>query len=47
LLLLYSHGLSYDELASALNLNPVSIGTLLSRAQQTFRKEYTKRYGQQ
>lgn len=47
LLLLHSHGLRYDELASALNLNPASIGTLLSRAQQTFRKEYTKRYGQQ
>jgi RNA polymerase sigma-70 factor (ECF subfamily) len=47
LLLLRSHGLSYDELASALDLNPVSIGTLLSRAQQAFRKEYVKRYGQQ
>jgi RNA polymerase sigma-70 factor (ECF subfamily) len=47
LLLLRSHGLSYDELASALDLNPVSIGTLLSRAQHAFRKEYVKRYGQQ
>jgi RNA polymerase sigma-70 factor (ECF subfamily) len=47
LLLLHSHGLSYDELASALDLNPVSIGTLLSRAQQIFRKEYIKRYGEQ
>lgn len=47
LLLLRSHGLSYDELASALDLNPVSIGTLLSRAQQAFRKDYVKRYGQQ
>jgi len=47
LLLLRSHGLSYDELASALNLNPVSIGTLLSRAQQAFRKEYIKRYGEE
>ena len=46
LLLLRSHGLSYDELASALNLNPSSIGTLLSRAQQAFRKEYIKRYGE-
>ena len=45
LLLLRSHGLSYDELAAALDLNPASIGTLLSRAQQEFRKEYTKRYG--
>jgi RNA polymerase sigma-70 factor, ECF subfamily len=47
LLLLHSHGLSYGELASSLDLNPASVGTLLSRAQQTFRKEYTKRYGQQ
>jgi RNA polymerase sigma-70 factor (ECF subfamily) len=47
LLLLYSHGLRYDELASALDLNPVSIGTLLNRARQIFRKEYIKRYGKE
>jgi RNA polymerase sigma-70 factor (ECF subfamily) len=41
LLLLRFHGLSYNELAIALNLNPASVGTLLSRAQQAFRKEYT------
>ena len=46
-LLLLSHGLSYDELASALDLNVGSIGTLLSRAQRAFRKEYIKRYGQE
>ena len=46
LLLLRSHGLTYDELASALDLNVVSVGTLLSRAQRGFRKEYIKRYGQ-
>jgi RNA polymerase sigma-70 factor (ECF subfamily) len=45
LVLLRSHGLSYEELASTLNLNPVSIGTFLSRAQQAFRKEYLERYG--
>jgi RNA polymerase sigma-70 factor (ECF subfamily) len=45
LLLLRSHGLSYEELASALDMNPASVGTLLARAQQTFRKEYLKRYG--
>ena len=45
LLVLRSHGLSYDELASSLDLNPASIGTLLARAQQAFRKEYTTRYG--
>ncbi len=47
LLVLRSHGLSYDELAGALDLKPASIGTFLSRAEQTFRKEYIKRYGQQ
>ena len=46
LLLLRSDGLSYDELASTLELNPASVGTLLSRAQQAFRKEYLKRYGE-
>ena len=45
LLLLRSHGLSYEELASTLDLNPASVGTLLSRAQDAFRKEYLKRYG--
>ena len=47
LLVLRNQGLSYEELASTLNLKPVSIGTLLSRAEQAFRKEYIKRYGQQ
>jgi RNA polymerase sigma-70 factor (ECF subfamily) len=47
LLLLRNEGLRYDELAAALDLNPVSVGTLLSRAQQAFRKEYIARYGQQ
>jgi RNA polymerase sigma-70 factor (ECF subfamily) len=47
LLVLRSQGLSYDELASALELKPASIGTFLSRAEQAFRKEYIKRYGQQ
>ena len=46
LLLLRSHDLRYDELAAALGLNPASIGTLLNRAQQAFRKEYIKRYGE-
>jgi RNA polymerase sigma-70 factor (ECF subfamily) len=47
LLLLHSHGLSYAELGCALDLNAASIGTLLNRAHQIFRKEYTKRYGEQ
>jgi RNA polymerase sigma-70 factor, ECF subfamily len=46
LLLLHGQDLTYDEVAAALELNPVSIGTLLSRARQAFRKEYLKRYGQ-
>jgi len=47
LLLLRCQGLSYSELAAALDQNPASIGTFLSRAQQAFRKEYVKRYGEQ
>lgn len=46
LLLLRSSGLSYDELAASLKVNPKSVGSLLGRAQQTFRKEYSKRYGE-
>jgi len=46
LLLLRSQDLSYNEVAAALDLNPTSLGTLLSRAQQSFRKEYIKRYGE-
>jgi RNA polymerase sigma-70 factor (ECF subfamily) len=45
LLVLRSEGFSYEDLAIALNLNPASVGTLLSRAQLAFRKEYTRRYG--
>lgn len=47
LLVLRSQGLSYEELAFALDLNPASIGTFLSRAQQAFRKEYIKRHGEE
>ena len=46
LLLLRSSGLSYEELASTLDVNPKSVGSLVSRAQQAFRKEYIKRYGE-
>ncbi len=45
LLLLRCEGLSYRKLAVALNINPGYIGSLLARAQADFRKEYTKRYG--
>jgi RNA polymerase sigma-70 factor (ECF subfamily) len=47
LLVLRTSGLSYEEIATALELNPSSIGTFLSRAQQAFRKEYVTRYGPQ
>lgn len=45
LLLLRHEGLSYEEVATTLGLNPASMGTLLARAQQAFRKEYVKRHG--
>jgi RNA polymerase sigma-70 factor (ECF subfamily) len=45
LLLLRVNGFTYEELASALDLNPASVGTLLSRALAAFRKEFVKRYG--
>jgi RNA polymerase sigma factor (sigma-70 family) len=47
LLLLRSEGLSYQETAQALGINSASIGTLLRRAQETFRKEYVKHYGKE
>src|SRR5450432_1718689 len=47
LLLLRGSGLSYAELAAALELNLASVGTLISRAHQAFRKEFIKRYGEQ
>ena len=46
LLLLRSSGLSYEEVAAAMRLNPGSVGTLISRAQLAFRKEYVKRHGE-
>jgi RNA polymerase sigma-70 factor (ECF subfamily) len=46
LVLLRSSGLSYEEVAAALQLNPASVGTLLSRAYQAFRKEYVQQYGE-
>ena len=46
LLLLRSSGLPYAEVAAALDLNPASVGTMIGRAQQAFRKEYVKQYGE-
>ena len=45
LLLLRNDGHTYQEIAEILDLNASSVGTLLSRAQHAFRKEYLKRYG--
>ena len=47
LVVLRAGGLSYEELAAALELNSSSVGTLLARAQQAFRKEFIQRYGEQ
>ena len=46
LLLLRSNGLSYADVAAALELNPVPSGFRSSRAQQAFRKEYLTQYGE-
>jgi RNA polymerase sigma-70 factor (ECF subfamily) len=46
LIALRAEGLSYEELADALHLKPTSVGTMLRRAQEAFRKEYIKRHGQ-
>lgn len=46
LLLLRHSDLSYAEVAAALGMNPASVGTLIGRAQQAFRKEYVNQYGE-
>jgi RNA polymerase sigma-70 factor (ECF subfamily) len=46
LLILRSEGFSYEETAEILQVSERSIGTFLRRAQDAFRKEYIKRYGQ-
>jgi RNA polymerase sigma-70 factor (ECF subfamily) len=46
LLLLRSGGLAYAEVAAALDISPVSVGTMIARAQQAFRKEYVRLYGE-
>jgi RNA polymerase sigma-70 factor, ECF subfamily len=47
LLLLRHQGLSYEELAAAIEVKASSIGTLLARAQKAFRKEYIRIYGEE
>ncbi len=46
-LVLHSQGLSYQEIATALEVQLNYVGSLVSRAQEAFRKEYVKRYGNQ
>jgi len=45
LLLLRSGGLSYNDLAVAIDVKPASVGTLIGRAQHAFRQEYLKQFG--
>jgi len=44
-LLLWAEDLTYREIAAAAEVNLTSVGSLLSRAQAAFRKEYERRYG--
>jgi len=46
LLVLRSDDTPYEELAALLSIHLASVGTLLSRARQAFRKEYVRRYGE-
>jgi RNA polymerase sigma factor (sigma-70 family) len=46
LLLLRADDRSYEEIAGLLEVSPASVGALLGRAQKSFRKEYTKNYGE-
>jgi len=45
MILLRSEGLTYAEVATTLGLNQASVGALLARAEDAFRKEYESRYG--
>jgi RNA polymerase sigma-70 factor (ECF subfamily) len=45
LLLLWAEDLSYAEMASAIGVQATSVGSLLRRAQDAFKKEYEARYG--
>jgi RNA polymerase sigma-70 factor, ECF subfamily len=46
-LILRASGFSYHEVAAALGVKRVSIGTLLLRAEQAFRKQYRVRDGEE
>jgi RNA polymerase sigma-70 factor (ECF subfamily) len=45
LLLLRSEDLTYQQVAISLALKPNYVGSLISRAEEAFRKEYLNRYG--
>jgi len=45
LLLVWSQGFSYQEIAASLAVNLDYVGSLVKRAREAFRKEYLKRYG--
>jgi RNA polymerase sigma-70 factor (ECF subfamily) len=47
MLLLRLQEFSYDEMAAILEVKPSSVGTLLTRAEERFRKEYIQRYGRE
>jgi len=47
MLVLRTQGFDYQQLAAMLELNAASVGTLLARAQDGFRREYVRRYGEQ
>jgi RNA polymerase sigma factor (sigma-70 family) len=46
LLVLRNEGHTLAEIAGLLYLSPNSVGTLVARAEESFRKEYVKRYGE-
>jgi RNA polymerase sigma-70 factor (ECF subfamily) len=46
LIALRAEGLSYEELAQAMEMKPASVGTILRRAHEAFRQEYIRRYGE-
>ena len=47
LLLLRLQEFRYDEMAAILDVKASSVGTLLARAEERFRKEYIQRYGRE
>jgi RNA polymerase sigma-70 factor, ECF subfamily len=44
LLILRHSGLNYSEIATALQMNPASVGKLLARAEEEFEEKYQHLY---